>query len=59
MTIPGLVMDGVVDLGLVGENVLEEVRLERLATQLVAPACVVNAVYTIERSLSRRARSGR
>lgn len=34
--IPGLVMDGVVDLGLVGENVLEEVRLERLATQLEA-----------------------
>lgn len=30
--IPGLVMDGVVDLGLVGENVLEEVRLERQAT---------------------------
>ncbi|MGM0480429.1 MAG: ATP phosphoribosyltransferase [Pseudomonadota bacterium] len=29
--IPGLVMDGVVDLGLVGENVLEEVRLEREA----------------------------
>lgn len=27
--IPGLVMDGVVDLGLVGENVLEEERLER------------------------------
>lgn len=34
--IPGLVMDGVVDLGLVGENVLEEVRLERLATSLPA-----------------------
>ncbi|WP_040502825.1 ATP phosphoribosyltransferase [Idiomarina xiamenensis] len=30
--IPGLVMDGVVDVGLVGENVLEEVRLEREAT---------------------------
>ncbi|MFC6618808.1 hypothetical protein [Deinococcus radiophilus] len=30
--IPGLVMDGVVDLGIVGENVLEEVRLERLQT---------------------------
>lgn len=29
--IPGLVMDGVVDLGLVGENVLEEVRLSRAA----------------------------
>ncbi|MFU8784141.1 ATP phosphoribosyltransferase [Aliidiomarina sp.] len=28
--IPGLVMDGVVDLGLVGENVLEEERLERV-----------------------------
>ncbi|WP_113906475.1 ATP phosphoribosyltransferase [Aliidiomarina celeris] len=27
--IPGLVMDGVVDLGVVGENVLEEERLER------------------------------
>lgn len=27
--IPGLVMDGVVDIGLVGENVLEEERLER------------------------------
>ena len=26
--IPGLVMDGVVDLGIVGENVLEETRLE-------------------------------
>jgi len=34
--IPGLVMDGVVDLGLVGENVLEEVRLERIATNLPA-----------------------
>lgn len=30
--IPGLVMDGVVDLGIVGENVLEEERLERCAT---------------------------
>ncbi|WP_028113370.1 ATP phosphoribosyltransferase [Ferrimonas kyonanensis] len=29
--IPGLVMDGVVDLGIVGENVLEEERLERQA----------------------------
>ncbi|SHG80943.1 ATP phosphoribosyltransferase [Ferrimonas marina] len=29
--IPGLVMDGVVDLGFVGENVLEEERLEREA----------------------------
>jgi len=34
--IPGLVMDGVVDLGLVGENVLEEARLERIATDAVA-----------------------
>ncbi|MGM0525828.1 MAG: ATP phosphoribosyltransferase [Pseudomonadota bacterium] len=34
--IPGLVMDGVVDLGLVGENVLEEVRLERQAVGEVA-----------------------
>jgi ATP phosphoribosyltransferase len=32
--IPGLIMDGVVDLGIVGENVLEEARLERQATQL-------------------------
>lgn len=32
--IPGLIMDGVVDLGLVGENVLEEARLERVATNL-------------------------
>ncbi|PWW15949.1 MULTISPECIES: ATP phosphoribosyltransferase [Pseudidiomarina] len=32
--IPGLVMDGVVDLGLVGENVLDEVRLERKATNI-------------------------
>ena len=31
--IPGLIMDGVVHLGIVGENVLEEVRLERQATQ--------------------------
>ncbi|CAH8195787.1 ATP phosphoribosyltransferase [Vibrio aestuarianus] len=29
--IPGLVMDGVVDLGFIGENELEEVRLERLS----------------------------
>lgn len=29
--IPGLVMDGVVDLGFIGENELEEVRLERVA----------------------------
>lgn len=34
--IPGLVMDGVVDLGLVGENVLEEVQLERQATGFAA-----------------------
>mgnify|MGYP006433246067 CR=1 FL=1 len=33
--IPGLVMDGVVDLGFVGENVLEEVRLERQAIHSV------------------------
>ncbi|RTE87614.1 MULTISPECIES: ATP phosphoribosyltransferase [Gammaproteobacteria] len=31
--IPGLVMDGVVDLGLVGENVLEEEKLERQIKQ--------------------------
>jgi ATP phosphoribosyltransferase len=30
--IPGLIMDGVVDLGFIGENELEEVRLERLAS---------------------------
>ncbi|OXS16866.1 ATP phosphoribosyltransferase [Zobellella denitrificans] len=30
--IPGLVMDGVVDLGIVGENVLEETVMERQAT---------------------------
>ncbi|WP_375058546.1 ATP phosphoribosyltransferase [Zobellella sp. DQSA1] len=30
--IPGLVMDGVVDLGIVGENVLEEAVMERQAT---------------------------
>ncbi|WP_413111361.1 ATP phosphoribosyltransferase [Thaumasiovibrio sp. DFM-14] len=29
--IPGLIMDGVVDLGVIGENELEEVALERLA----------------------------
>ncbi|WED22738.1 ATP phosphoribosyltransferase [Vibrio sp. JC009] len=29
--IPGLVMDGVVDLGFIGENELEEVRLDRIA----------------------------
>lgn len=29
--IPGLVMDGVVDLGIIGENVLEETRLSRAA----------------------------
>ncbi|MBY6063351.1 ATP phosphoribosyltransferase [Pseudidiomarina sediminum] len=34
--IPGLVMDGVVDLGFVGENVLEETRLERVATGINA-----------------------
>ena len=32
--IPGLVMDGVVDLGIVGENVLEETMLERKALGL-------------------------
>lgn len=32
--IPGLVMDGVVDLGIVGQNVLEETRLEREALGL-------------------------
>ncbi|QIZ76749.1 ATP phosphoribosyltransferase [Ferrimonas lipolytica] len=31
--IPGLVMDGVVDLGFIGENVLEEERLEREAME--------------------------
>ncbi|MCL9782347.1 ATP phosphoribosyltransferase [Vibrio sp. S4M6] len=30
--IPGLIMDGVVDLGFIGENELEEVRLERKAS---------------------------
>ncbi len=30
--IPGLIMDGVCDLGIVGENVLDELRLEREAT---------------------------
>ena len=34
--IPGLVMDGVVDLGFVGENVLEEERLERASKDLLA-----------------------
>lgn len=29
--IPGLVFDGVVDLGIIGENVLEEVELGRLS----------------------------
>ncbi|MDE5284843.1 MAG: ATP phosphoribosyltransferase, partial [Candidatus Blochmannia sp. A2] len=29
--IPGLVMDGIVDLGIIGENVLEEVVLNRIA----------------------------
>ena len=29
--IPGLIMDGVVDLGVIGENELEEVSLERAA----------------------------
>lgn len=29
--IPGLIMDGVVDLGFIGENELEEVRLDRVA----------------------------
>ena len=32
--IPGLIMDGVVDLGIVGENVLEETMLERKALGL-------------------------
>lgn len=31
--IPGLIMDGVVDLGFIGENELEEVRLDRQAAQ--------------------------
>jgi ATP phosphoribosyltransferase len=31
--IPGLVMDGVVDLGFIGENELEEVRLDRIALE--------------------------
>ncbi|EEF15727.1 ATP phosphoribosyltransferase (ATP-PRTase) (ATP-PRT), partial [Actinobacillus minor 202] len=30
--IPGLIFDGVVDLGIIGENVLEEEELGRLAT---------------------------
>lgn len=34
--IPGLIMDGVVDLGIIGENELEEVHLERIA--LVEPS---------------------
>jgi len=43
--IPGLVMDGVVDLGVVGENVLEEVRLERQATSL---ACSVQRLRALD-----------
>lgn len=42
--IPGLVMDGVVDLGLVGENVLEEARLERQATQLPAKMNILRSL---------------
>lgn len=34
--IPGLVMDGVVDLGIIGENVLEEEQIERESLQIPA-----------------------
>ena len=35
--IPGLVMDGVVDLGIIGENVLEETVLSRRAQSMPSP----------------------
>ncbi|MGU0161992.1 hypothetical protein ACVXHB_30105 [Escherichia coli] len=34
-TFPGLVMDGVVDLGIIGENVLEEELLNRRAQVMI------------------------
>ncbi|MDA9555910.1 ATP phosphoribosyltransferase [Vibrio sp.] len=43
--IPGLIMDGVVDLGFIGENELEEVRLDRLAG---GEACEFNTLRRLE-----------
>lgn len=42
--IPGLVMDGVVDLGIIGENVLEETVLSRRAQSMPSPLSDVNAL---------------
>ncbi len=45
--IPGLVMDGVVDLGIIGENVLEEELLNRRAqgkTRSIKPCVVLISV---------------
>ena len=54
--IPGLVMDGVVDLGIIGENVLEEELLNRRA-QGEDPPCVVwisaAAVFRWQRRLMK------
>ncbi|MFH0264964.1 ATP phosphoribosyltransferase [Vibrio rumoiensis] len=43
--IPGLIMDGVVDLGFIGENELEEVRLDRKA---LGEACEFNALRRLD-----------
>ncbi len=43
--IPGLIMDGVVDLGVIGENELEEVRLERKA---LGEACEFNMLRRLD-----------
>ena len=43
--IPGLIMDGVVDLGFIGENELEEVRLDR---KVSGEPCVFNALRRLD-----------
>lgn len=43
--IPGLIMDGVVDLGFIGENELEEVRLDRKAS---GEPCTFNALRRLD-----------
>jgi ATP phosphoribosyltransferase len=63
--IPGLVMDGVVDLGIIGENVLEEELLSRRAQgedpryftlrRLDFGSCRLSLGYAVRRSLRRPA----
>jgi hypothetical protein len=59
--IPGLVMDGVVDLGIIGENVLEEELLSRRArakTRATSPCVVWTSAAAACRWRPRRMKPG-